>query len=404
MKNSWQRIILAGLTAMLLIAGTFSLAKAAVFWPFDEEVRITDEAPVQLRNLFAFGQKIEIDADIIHKDLFVIGMIVNISSEVENNLYVGGQDIFIEGAVGGNIFALGNTLRISGVVDGDIFAMGSTIVLEEDAMVHGEIFAGTHVFRLNGQVMDDVSVNCNSAEISGTVLGRFSLKAREKVEIFEGALIQKLFYESPEEAFIAEGAEVRKISYTVLKPTDKPVRDTEFLKGLIRGMAVVDWLASILLGFILIILLRKPTLDIMDNAVRKFGISTAFGLTFFIGVPLAILILLLLIVGYKLALVAGIFAFFIWSLSSTLAGILVGVLLQYWIVRPRKELSAYINWISVLLGVSIFKLLLLLPVLGWLVRLLLVCAVIGAILMCIGSSLKSSAPKSKVEASTHTPE
>jgi hypothetical protein len=154
------------------------------------------------------------------------------------------------------------------------------------------------------------------------------------------------------------------------------------------------------LAFLFLALLKKPCQIIVNKVQEQFGLSMAFGLSFVIGVPLAVLIMLFSLLGFKVALVLAFFAIFVWTIASTLGSLLMGVFIQYLISRDKKNLASYLNWVSVLLGVSVYHLLLLVPVLGWLLRVISIFLVIGGLLMYIAEQIsnKNAPPSPVVEA------
>ena len=117
----------------------------------------------------------------------------------------------------------------------------------------------------------------------------------------------------------------------------------------------------------------------------------AFGLSFVIGAPIAVILFLVTFIGVKVALVTAFFAFFVWTIAGTLGSLLLGVFIQYLISKDKQQLASYLNWVSVLLGVSLYQLLIFVPVLGWLIKVLVLIAGVGGLMMYVSGLLSEKA-------------
>lgn len=352
-----------------------------------EEINISREQTA--RNLFVAGGIVNIEAKEILKDLFVAGKTISVDTTVENNVFAAGETVTIKGKIGGNLFALSKTLIINAEIEGDVFALGADIHLEDGAQVFGDIYSGSDKLYLRGQVMGDVLAGCSEATVEGSILGTLELKVEKSLKIVSGAIIQNLDYSSPNEASIDEGAEVRKKTYTPMVSSEKSKRGRPRFGGLFAGLTIFNWFSSLILAFIFLALLKKPCQSVLNKAQEQFGLGMAFGLSFIIGAPIAVLILFFTFFGFKVALALTFFTVFVWTIASTLASLLMGVFIQYLISKDRKNLGSYLNWVSVLLGVSAYHLLLLVPVLGWLLRVISILLVVGGLLMYLGEQISS---------------
>jgi cytoskeletal protein CcmA (bactofilin family) len=370
------------IVSTVLTIGWTSFAIAAEFVVPNERTDLTISKEQTARNLFAAGETVNIEAKEIHKDLFVAGRTITVDTAIENNVFAAGETVNIKGRIGGNLFAFSKTLIISAEIEGDIFAFGAEIFLEDGAHVHGDIFSGSGTLHLKGRIIGDVSATCEDAIIDGSVLGTLQLKVDRSLTISSTALIQELVYSSPKVANIEEGSEIRMTTYTPMVLTDKSGKG----RGNFPGIKLMDWISSLILAFLFLVLLKKPCQGMVNKIQEQFGLSVAFGVSFIIGVPIATILLLVSFVGFKVALVLAFFAFFVWTIAGTMGSLLLGVFIQYLLSKDKKAWSNYMNWISVVLGVSIFKLLALVPVLGWLAQIFFITLGIGGFLMYVARS------------------
>jgi cytoskeletal protein CcmA (bactofilin family) len=381
-------IVLTILSSTIALCG-INFAWAADFLASDSKTELRVSSDQTARNLFAAGETVRIEAKEIAKDLFVAGKTLYIDSRIENNCFVAGETINIQGNIGGNLFALAKTLIIASEIEGDIFALGADIILEKGAYIHGEIYSGSGKLHIKGSVMGDVSASCADAMVEGSVLGSLRLQVENSLHIYSGAIIQELVYSSPTEANIEQGAEVRKKEYTPLVRSDKANRRNRVFGGTKANFGLMNWISSLILAFIFLMLFKKPCQGIVTKIQNQFGMSIAFGLSFMIGAPIAVMLILLTFMGYKVAIVTAVLAIFIWTIASTLGSLLLGVLVRYLISKDRKDFASYLNWVSVLLGVSLYQLLVFIPVLGWLAKVLALMAGIGGLMMYFSGLLSN---------------
>lgn len=367
----------------LLAIGGINFTRAADFVASEEKTELKISREQTARNLFAAGETVNIEAKEIRKDLFVAGKTLFIDTTIENNVFVAGETVNVKGKIGGNLFALAQTLIISAEIEGDIFALGADIYLEDGSHVLGDIYSGSGKLHLKGRIIGDVSAASSDALVEGSILGTLNLKVENSLKISSGAIIQELNYSSPNEALIEEGAEVRKKTYTPVVSSDKSKKGRGYFAGVFTGFKLIDWLSSLILAFLFLAFLKKPCLNIVNKIQEQFGLSMAFGLSFVIGAPIAVVIFLVTFIGFKVALVTAFFTFFVWTIAGTLGSLLLGVFIQYLISKDKQQLANYMNWVSVFLGVSIFQLLLFVPVLGWLARALSVLLGIGGFLIYV---------------------
>lgn len=107
----------------------------------------------------------------IDSDLYAFAGTVRVDGTIHGDLVATGGQIDVSGTVDGDILAAGGQVTISGTVGGDVRAAGGVITLSgttaEDALVAG----GTVTLAPGGSVGEDVIVSAGQLAISGTVTG-----------------------------------------------------------------------------------------------------------------------------------------------------------------------------------------------------------------------------------------
>jgi hypothetical protein len=348
----------------------------------------------------------EIDGNFI-----AAGEQVIINGKVKGDVIVAGGTVLVNGAVAGDVIAAGGQVRISGPVQGDIRIAGGDVqvsgiiarnatifggnvqLMRESAIGWGLLAAAGNIEML-GSIENEAKVAAGAARINGTIGGDAWLKIAERDQL----LIQPqawvggdLRVNAPTPARILSGATINgEVEYVAPK-----VRmDRKEIAGAIAaGLAGVFLLLKLLLlvgmwiyGFILVAAVPKLFEKVSKELQKKFWPSLGKGVVFWVGLPIASLVLLFTGFGW---LVAGV-AFGLYLLLGITSVIFISTYFGEWILkkitkRHWRKVSLY--W-SMLLGVFLFCLVVSIPFIGWLLKILLVSAGVGALGVILLAEMK----------------
>src|SRR3989338_5746266 len=119
-----------------------------------------------------------------------------------------GETVTVRGAVADDMRVLGGTVRIRGEILGDAVIIGAHIIVEEGAVVSGNVYAVGGDIIIAGAVGGEVKAAGGSVRVSGSVGGAVEIWG-EEVELLSGASLGSDFmYHAPREASIASDARV----------------------------------------------------------------------------------------------------------------------------------------------------------------------------------------------------
>jgi len=120
---------------------------------------------------------------------------------------------------------------------------------------------------------------------------------------------------------------------------------------------------------------KKFANDAASRLGSNFWGSLGWGLIMVIVTPVVGIALAVTIIGIPLAILL----FLSYGLGLLIACILAPVILGAWLIKwITKNPTAKVDWVAIILGVVVFKLVGVVPVLGGLAKLLLVLSVIGS--------------------------
>lgn len=360
------------------------------------EELIIDEA--NYGDHYIAGGEVSVNA-VIYGDLVIAGGEVSVNDSVIQDALVSGGKIWINGYIGDDVRVAGGEIEINGTVRGDVISFGGKILIGENAEIWGDVIAFGGEIEIEGEVTGDLLCMGGEVELSGEVDGDVELKAG-KVEL-EGYIGGSLKL-STRELNLDKNARCDGVITYWTGDSDDDLsslgnakydeslamenRDINWkVLGTILGVGFVAyWLIFIVSAFLLLLFLQQffgkyfieSATSIRDSFVKSFG----YGMLFFIGVPMASLILIFTIVGLPIGLL--IMGFFMLSLmfSTAISGLVVS---HYFEQRSGQNWSYFQNIGYALLTVIILKIIFLIPLLGNLAKIIVLAAVYGSFLMLI---------------------
>jgi len=340
------------------------------------------------------------EGEVVDQDYGAVAEVVRISGTVLGDVYAVGGQVFIDGRVEGDLLALGGVVHIAGEVTQNVRAAGGEVVVsgtigrnatiagvnvtftDEARVQGGVVIGGANVF-LSSPVGKEVRVAGRNFTLANVVAGDVEA-AVENIGLTGRARIEGDFtYWSNKEAQIDEGAVVLGVQERK-SPQQLTGRVGKIIEPATRWVKPVLGLSSffttLLLGFLLIRFFpgfSRATVHTLQAAKWR---SLTTGITALLFIPLLFGILIITIVGIPL----GFLLLFVSSLLLYTSRIFVMLflgqfLLDRFSVRKNREER---QGLAFVLGLAVYSLLILIPVVGWLVS-------FGAMLFGLGAAAET---------------
>lgn len=239
--------------------------------------------------------------DWVQSDLYVFEDSPTISKIVNGNAYIFGNEVTITGEIGGDVFVFANKLNIDGAyiysnlfafaneinVNGivyDIYAAANTFTLDSDAFVYRDLRVSANTINLKGMVNKDAYLTANTYNFD-TDSGKTLIKGN-------------LSYDSSNELSIADGLVGGTVTYNEQKVSSKSAGEVilEYVSDLAKTIAYV-----LVVALLCIYLASKFTSRVTTMSTKKSLVSFLIGLGAVIVGIIAFVILLLSVIGVKLA-------------------------------------------------------------------------------------------------------
>lgn len=381
------------LTALLTIFSSY--AAFAIRFQNGDQVRI--DQPVY-EDIYIAGGNITIAA-MVHGDVYCAGGTITISDSITGDLVVAGGQVYMRGVVVDDVRAAGGTVDITGNIGGDLVVAGGTVVVSPETVISNALSATSGKVDLMGTVRG--ITHCSGGEIN------FSGRAEQDFNCYGGKLMLNGFVGGAstlagqdlnlgsqssfngnvrywsgrgEMDFGTALASGTTATYDASLGKDVSKKDYRFL-GFASFMFLLWYVIAM---FILLALgqwlfarfFSQGAATAQSDPLRSIG----YGFLYFVVVPVAILLLMITLVGVPIGLVA----LFIYLILLGLANVITALLGANWLnMRSNNTWKPFRIILVALALLIVLKLLMFVPILGWLVKIITVFLAFGALLLNI---------------------
>jgi len=383
---------------LLLTSFPAHLVQAGTFVATDDH---TSALSVPLKgDLYIAGGKVVLENP-VQGDVVTAGGSIIINTDVKQDLLAAGGSLIVNGRVEDDVRAAAGDITMFSSVGGDLIVFGGRVHITGNAVVEGDLVAAGGNIVLDGTVKGDVRVGGGEVLFNGTVLGNSVFKAGEKLDL--NGTIQGNTTFSSEDVSIGPAASFGgDVEYWTqngsldfppgvvagevlfnpdLKPEIRLPPDLKIRKWHAARFLGVWFFFGLLTGALSIFVfsfLPKRWYTLAVGSLRDgFWGNLGVGFLYFVLTPIIAFIFMATVIGIPL----GLFILFLFLFSLVFSKVVSAIVLARWLERRRfgQWGKAALFFLSLLLFAAL-KCLTLIPVLGWLVVLVLVCAVYGSIL------------------------
>jgi hypothetical protein len=396
-KQPRWRLLLLGALLLALVPATAVAAELTR----GDTILIT--SPVD-DDLYAFGSDVVVGAD-VSGDITVVAARVRIFGDVGGSVYAAAATVTIDGDVGGTVMTLSASVTVRGTVgqamravardvrltgaqvNGDLVAAASDVRADEQSRVGGDLWLRASDVRVDADVGGQVRGGADEWRIAGTVDGPIDVRAGT-LRFAHGAVInQPVRYVSDYEVLIDTGTSI-SAEMTRVEP-DHPSFSERAERTVLFIVLRYFWALS--LGLFLLRVAAHQLTDAGD-ALRNHPWGALWrGALALVGVPVAILALLVTVIGLPVALLVLVVFLFAMYASQIVVGIVVGRELTAALARGRRTASLRQ---SLALGLLIVVVVRSLPIPNWYVFSSIVTAIaaLGAIVLVAMQRPRRAAP------------
>jgi len=314
------------------------------------------------QDYFNAGDKVVIDGT-VNGDAYIAGGQVDVNGTIKGDLLVAGGEVTVRGAVVQNIRAVGGTILIEGTVGRNVSIVGGSLTLGKNAKINGNA----------ALVGGDVSLG---SVVNGSVIGAIG-----NLQIFNDAQVKgNLTYWSDTEAQIANGASVSgAVNFNQTNVKNRLDNSSEKAQKAANGfgvfMKLITFASTLIVGLLLVRFMPVFSSKTAEFVSTRFWKTMSSGFVIIVATPVLIILLLVTLIGIPFAIFATIGYMGLIYFSKFFVAMALGKYLsQAW----KSHLS--VSW-QFVVGMAMFYLLGMIPVIGFFVKLVTLFAGVGALFL-----------------------
>jgi cytoskeletal protein CcmA (bactofilin family) len=328
-------------------------------------------------NRLSAGDEVTLD-EYVPGNVYLAAGRVNLDDRIGGSAFVTGGEVDVTGSIGRNLYAAGGDLRIEGEVEGSVHAAGGKVRVPRGAKLRDDVTLAGGSVEMEGEVGEDLEVFGESIVINGIIGGDLEI-AGEDIRIGPDTRVAgRLEYKSGGTFTIDPKAEIAK------GIEEHDANDRGWLKKIGRGSSRVGGalfsVGVLFLGALLVLGLPAFSREAAATIRREWLQSAGVGCVMLIGVPFAVVILMITVIGIPLALMMIFGYVVLLMLGYVVAALFVGDLA---LERLGGERVKSLGWrvLFLLLALIALSVVRHLPLIGGLAVALLFVAGIGAFTM-----------------------
>ena len=344
----------------------------------DQSVEIAPDEVIE-DDLIAFAGNVDVKGTVLG-DVYVFAQSVTITGDVSGSVFAGGANVTIDAQGVQTIWAFGGSVKVTGDISNNLMLFGGSLVVGENTIVGKDITAYGGQCTVGGNTKGTIRGSMGSFTMTGNS-SLVKIKA-DKATLKSGAQIAGDFILASEnEPVIEQGATV--VGEMIIKKPEA-VEARAFFAALAPALAffftvikIIMFIAKIIVGILLIAFFKRYVQRIMDTLLTKTWKSLGWGFLGVIVIPVVVVILFVILIGYPL----GIFGVYIYTILWYLSSIFVGLVIGEKVIklfRKEGEISLYLSFI---IGILILLVIGFIPILNIIVRIFTVLFGFGAALV-----------------------
>jgi len=370
--------------SVVFLTGLFLIALPIMVSAADEEIAqsvYVGSDEIIEGNFIRVGNVIDINGP-VNGDVIVAGSSITINAPVAGDVIAAGNTIRIRGSVGGSVRVVGSSVEISSEVTKNVWAVAATVNLSPEAKVGWDVYAAAGNIEIKGPVAGNVWAT-GAGIVIGNQVGKnvlASLDEEGQLILYPEAKIDgSLTYKAKSETQLVmkEGAQVIGGIEKKALPLPTEADWKKVLGGVSIFFGIISLFSLLVIGLVLVTLLPKIALEIKDEMVKRPMPAIGWGFIYLVATPVVILLLMLTVIGLPLGLILIPVYFIALYLSEVLVGFVIGLILFDKLNKKEKKYKGSLIW-PLVIGLLIFVVITSLPLIGWLIKLVLILWALGA--------------------------
>lgn len=330
---------------------------------------------------------------------FLGGERVVIKDTLEGDVYVGGGDVRIDGTIVGDLIVGGGRVTINGQVTDDLRVGGGTVIINgeigknvsvgagsldfgSESVIGGSVVGGAGTIILDGQIEGNVWFSGGDVEVAGRLGSDVHLAAGQVHVSPDAKVAGQLIIQAEAVEVSSQATLSHEPQITLLE--DKESRQAQDAHRMVKELPIVGNFVKLVIGFFmglvsgvtLLYFFPKQTDQVVKSVVSHPMSNIGWGFVHLVVLPVAVLILVITVIGLPLAGLIGLGYLLSFILASLISPLVVG----RWLHGLTDAGWLKSVYMQLVLGLVILKIAGLIPVVGWVIKLMVFLMVLGGLL------------------------
>jgi len=338
-------------------------------------------------NLYAAGGDVTVGG-VVLGDLISAGGSLTVSGKVRDDLTLAGGNITVLAPIGGDArVAGGNIVFEKSTVGGDLIIAGGSIKVLSGSTASGDVIISGGAITFSGVGAKSARFAGGQVTIDGTIRGDVFIDGGQKIVLGENARIDgNLVYRSEKEdaLVVTEGAIVK--GETTFEKRVMPINQVDVAKGFAAFLGIlflIKFITVLVAGIIAVLVFRQFSLAAANEVMARPWRNLLLGFAVLVLVPVASIMLLVTVLGAYV----GMLLIASYVLLMMVVSLYSGIMLGAWVYKLIKKGETVVSWQVAALGIVLFTLVKLVPVVGWIVCLAVFLMTLGAVAQIINDRL-----------------
>lgn len=344
--------------------------------PDDGIMLINDEIPINEESGFDYIEYAD-------SDVYLINNNISFNKNVTGNVYIMGQNVEITSSwINGNVFVMGNKVTIKGSISGSIYVMGQTVDIETEGV--GTVYALAQELNLGNStnIANDLKASAETINIDGNVYREIYIAGKDiNVSNTAGYVGKGKVYYS--DSITDENGILGNIE--IVKTEDsKKIEDT--VKTAIVGATIrtkiINTISAALVIVVIYFMVRNRFIENEEASANAIAKTVLSGFAWLVCTPFVFILLLCTVIGIPLALMLLVLYCIALYITVPVASLKIGSLIS----NNLKQENKLLIMVYAICAYIVIELISIIPILGGLVKFLVVLYGLGIFMKVIFSS------------------
>lgn len=355
MFKRYSQWLFAVLVLMLIFGNRPTVTKAA-YLQGDANADVSISHPIST-DAFVASNSLNVNS-LIGGELFAAANNLTINKKTDRSIFGVGNVVNVNNGSGYDTFIAGNEVTLSGDFAQDVYILGNDVTLNSNTDIHGDLKIYANRVHLDGKIAGGVEISAGYITSQATIGGNFNTLGSNQLTFTGGSIGNGLSYLN---GTTVSGLDTVNVTGDIkVRPVDTSKQNQRTYSDILANL-VYAMFSLFILGGALIIFAPKKMVEIEEVVLSKWSTYFWRGLLTLIVAPVMAMVLLMTMIGWRVAVVILLFYMLMLLLMTPIAMFIFGGQLMQKL-RTKNQPNM---WLDLIIGVLVVSIFTALPYVGW---------------------------------------